>query len=42
MDDAVNVLEGVGEIPIDEIIDDNDLHTIPVLGVRSSHSVSFA
>jgi len=42
VDNAVNVLENVGEIPINEIIDDNDLHAIPVLGVRSFRRVKFS
>ena len=42
MDNAVNVLENFGEIPINEIIDYKDLHAIPVLGVRSFRSVGFA
>ena len=42
MDNAVNVLDNVREIPIDEIIDHNDLYAIPVLRVRGSHGVGFA
>ena len=42
MDDGVNTLQSVSEVPVNEIINDNDVHAISVLGVRSFHGVGFA
>jgi len=42
IDNGVNALQNVREIRINEIIDNNNVHAISVLGVRSFHSGSFA
>ena len=37
VDNAVNTLQSLREIPSNEVIDDNDIYEISVLGVRSLH-----
>ena len=42
MDNGVNTLQSLREVPINEIVDDDYLYTISVLGVRGFHSISFS
>ena len=42
MDNGVNIPQSLREVPIKEVIDDDYLHAVSVLGVRSFHSIGFA